>query len=294
MLYLISFPIFLVLLVLLIIIIKTYSCVEFFKSTHLGIEDTKHFNDYIISIDSAMYDNKVGVNLYNQGRFRDKYLSMLYPVHKRYNYMLKEYIQKSKKLTKNIPVFNKYKWNFLCSKHGLELNMPYTIHDYIVIPENMLESIYKRYITRKEICKRFLNTFIHERLHIVQRFNQAKFNKYYRERYSFFKGFYKKQIPKEIRSKQMSNPDSNNSISIYKLDNQLYYTLLRHHNGNLDSIAINIKNGDIIDLDYIKKQLGYDDDISFYHPNEIFACEVAKKIENRKYNNRDIKFLKSL
>ena len=33
-----------------------------------------------------------------------------------------------------------------------------------------------------------------------------------------------------------------------------------------------------LDLDVYKKQLGYQNDISFYHPNEIFACETTNMI----------------
>ena len=37
-----------------------------------------------------------------------------------------------------------------------------------------------------------------------------------------------------------------------------------------------------LDLDVYKKQLGYQNDISFYHPNEIFACETTNMISRFK------------
>ena len=65
-------------------------------------------------------------------------------------------------------------------------------------------------------------------------------------------------------------------------------------NNDVKSIAVNVNNEQILDIDTFKTNLGFKKDISIYHPNEIFACEVSKKIENNKLNNKDIRFIKSI
>ena len=294
MLYMITLPIILVILTLLIIIIKTYNCLDLFKNYSLDIANTKHLNNYLNSVHKNMYKIKLN-KLELENNFKYHYLNSIDNVDPKYNSMLKQYIARCNFLLSELHIFKRYDWKFLISKNNLEMNMPFTIHDTIIIPETILNSLYLKYIRKQELSSSFINTLIHEKIHIVQRFNQKKFNKYYKSRYTFLAGRYKENLPETISKIHMNNPDSNNQIWTYKFNNELNYVLLKYNNHDTQSIGINIKNGNILDIDtpILKKQLGFRTDTMLYHPNEIFAYEVSKKIENKKLKNRDIQFIKS-
>lgn len=293
-LYIITFPFIIILLGILYLIIRNYNCLDSFKNYSLNIAKSNHFNDYIQSVHKNMYKIKVNNTKSSYSDFKYNYLNSLYKLDNKFNSMLMQYIIKCNILLNKLPIFKKYKWKFLLSTNNLEMNMPFTIDDTIIIPENLLNSIYIKYIRDKTLSDNFINTLIHEKIHIVQRFNQYKFNKFYKSRYSFVQKIYKGNLPDSIAASHMNNPDSNNQLWEYKLNNKLYYTLLKYENNDNKSVGIDINNGDLIDLDLIKTGLGFKKDISIYHPNEIFACEVAKKVQKKNLNNKDMRFLKTL
>ena len=75
------------------------------------------------------------------------------------------------------------------------------------------------------------------------------------------------------------NPDSNNTIWIYKMDGKKYIPLLVSIDNTIKSIGFNKDLlSDKIDLTILKSRLGYSSRISFYHPNEVFACDVTEQL----------------
>ena len=86
------------------------------------------------------------------------------------------------------------------------MNMPYTLSNYIVINEKSIKNLSQF----NEISDNFVNTLIHEKIHIIQRINQAQFNEFYKKNYSFiYKKIHIKEVPLQYRKIYMSNPDSN-------------------------------------------------------------------------------------
>ena len=291
--YVITTPFIIILLIILYLIIKTYNDIDNFIDFIQNIAKSTHFNFYIESVSENMQKVKLGKHK-SPNNFKDEYLKNLKLIDKKFNSMLTKYILKCNILVEDIPIFQKYEWKFLMSTNNLELGMPYTINDTIIIPENLLNSIYIDYIRNNKLQNAFINTLIHEKIHIIQRFNQKKFNKYYKSRYDFVKRLYTLPIPDHINNLHMNNPDSNNQIWIYNISNREYYTLLKYNHNNIYSIGIDVKTKKEINIDNLKNKLGFKSDISIYHPNEIFACEVAKKIQKNNIKDMDIKYLKSL
>ena len=58
-----------------------------------------------------------------------------------------------------------YSWFFVKFKN-IEFNFPFTIDKYIFLPENIIQNLENNY--------RYRNLLVHEKLHIIQRFNQDK------------------------------------------------------------------------------------------------------------------------
>jgi hypothetical protein len=93
----------------------------------------------------------------------------------------------------------------------------------------------------------------------------------------------------------MNNPDSNNSIWLFTFNKKQYIPLLTYDAGIIKTIGYNKDfTEDTIDLNYMRNQLGYGNDISFYHPNEIFACDVTHHIMDKTLPTYYSKFLNSI
>ena len=82
----------------------------------------------------------------------------------------------------NLSNLNCLEYDIIISKNNLENRMPYTIHNTIIFNENSLTKLHKNI---HEINTDFLETFIHEILHILQRKFKRKFNSFYIKYYPF-------------------------------------------------------------------------------------------------------------
>lgn len=238
-----------------------------------------HYSKYIQSIDKNMYQYKVPI-YNNTGDFSSIYSSCLVMPTPKYIPLLQHYIWLCNNILSTYPHLNKYSWNILMSIHSLERDMPFTIDTYIIIPESTLQRLY----TTNGISKQFINTLIHEKIHVIQRYNQSTFDSLYLRIYSDF--LYKpiciKSLPSNIAKIYMTNPDSNSTIWIYKINNIQYIPLLIKTNNGLREIAYNMNTRETTSLDVIKKKFGFSPSISFYHPNEIYASHMTEQILKNK------------
>merc|ERR1712127_641067 len=131
-----------------------------------------------------------------------------------------------------------------------------------------------------------IETIIHERLHIIQKLYQKKFNKFYRRNYDFIMNeFPLYSLPGELKKIHMNNPDSNFKIWTYRIDSREYIPLLVFKYNTLSQIGYNIDNHS--DQVKLTKEMSY-------HPNEKFAHEVAHKIFNNRLDYQTKEFFKSL
>ena len=236
-------------------------------------------DEYLKTVYPNMYNVKLGISNVSKIKYENFYLIYLLS--------LKNIIDKADKLIKlvGIKCLLHIPWKFWISKNNLELSMPYTIDNYIVIPDTKLKTI-------------SVNTLIHEKIHILQRKNQEKFNNYYKKLYPFlFNKIDSKIIPHELEKKHMTNPDSNNTYWIYRIYNKLWLPLLiydKYSNScmELGYPVLFINNKIMIDINEpVKLRSLFPNlakDISLYHPNEIFACQLASSIENNRPIDTDL------
>ena len=246
---------------------------EPFQNLNNLLVNSKHFNNYIRNIHPLMY--KVKIKNFNNTNFLKTYIDHLRVPNQNELNILNRHIIKCNKILKknNLYKLLKLPWLFLVSKRGLEMNMPYTLSNYIVINKSTLENLN----AFRQINANFINTLIHEKIHIFQRINQAKFNSFYKRNYTFIvKKINIREVPLQYKKMYMSNPDSNSDFWLYKINNKIYYPILVKNGPFVKSIGINRQGR--VDLAFFKKKLGYKSHISFYHPNEIFACEVTDMI----------------
>lgn len=301
-----------------------FSVPELYKN----YKNSNHFINYLDSIHFDMHSKKIndsGIswklikNLSCSKKYnhlKKKYISKLKKIPPKYNYMLSFYTNKCDQFLKKYKIFFKYKWDFLMSIDGLELNMPFTIDKKIILPRYLLESIYldfknnfdvkmmvsSNFLANQKLNfrpnKDFMNTLIHEKIHIIQRSNQDTFNSFYKYEYrSFLRNrFNEKSIPENIAKKHMNNPDSNNQYWVYMdynspKNDRYYLPLLIYKDKNVRNYGYFFKSKKLKNINYHRKKLGYKSDVSFYHPNEIFACELSRQLLEKKVSKSYSKFL---
>ncbi len=267
--------------------------------------ESEHFNKYIDSVHMNMYAVKVP-NYKNN--FKKEYGDMLAVVPDEYLDTLDKEVEIASDLISksDIKVLDDKDWNMLVSRKGLEMDMPFTLDKFIIIPIDTLQFYNAKYMVKNKPNKKgdknfynaFTKTLIHEKIHVLQRKYQDKFNEFYKKEYKFVDVYPKQSydIPEELRKVYMTNPDSNFDVWTYKYNSNKYLPLITVTNGLLTEIGFNINNyNDVIEL----KKVKIDEDLlqpfySQYHPNEIFACDLTEQIANDNIKDEYKEFLNSL
>jgi hypothetical protein len=299
--YLIITPIILVVFCMLMLLIfghDWYNCItsylpttESYTNSIRSPTTSRHYNNYIESIHPSIYP----VKLPKFENFSNDHRSSIKHLPPKYREMIRDYISRADYVVKKWTIFNKYPWKIYASYNNLEMNMPFTLADTIIIPINKLDKLFTTY-RHGHYDNNFINILIHEKLHVIQRRNQSKFDSFYRICYKSFLGIkYQKPLPVKLQMVHMNNPDSNNSIWLFTFNKKQYIPLLTYDAGIIKTIGYNKDfTEDTIDLNYMRNQLGYGNDISFYHPNEIFACDVTHHIMDKTLPTYYSKFLNSI
>tara|TARA_B110000238_G_C16055730_1_gene408158 strand:+ start:194 stop:1078 length:885 start_codon:yes stop_codon:yes gene_type:complete len=169
----------------------------------------------------------------------------------------------------------------------LENNFPHTHHNNILIPD----------IFRLDNTYSILNTLLHEKIHILQRFKKDMFY----DLYENYWGFKKIKINKleEIEKHSRTNPDGVNNNWVFSRDNTRI-VLLSIYNKNSSSLSDVYTVGVYLDSNYNiivpikKRKIGEIREFtSFfgnlngnnYHPNEISAEMLAGYLLDRNTKN---------
>jgi len=123
-------------------------------------------------------------NLFKKGNLLDFYKKNLLQFSKHEKNVLMEHIQFIRKNTINFPKIKYFRWKFIKFSNILEKNMPFTMDEYVFLPEEFINNL-----NFKDINLKLENsdTLIHECIHIIQRKHQYNFNKIYPRIFNCFK-----------------------------------------------------------------------------------------------------------
>ena len=255
-----------------------------FLSKSKSIYNSYHFNRYIQNIPQTMYTVKINGYSLN---FRKKYLSLLQEIPNEKRQILIKYtaIMNNYFINNDLANIAATKTNYIMSRNGLEKNLPFTLANVIVLNQKFITKL------SNKIDKTILETIIHEKLHIIQRSNQDKFDKFYPSVYPFlFKTLRLEELPISLKTKHMTNPDNNFKIWLYKIKNKVYLPLLEYDNGKLTEVAYESRN--------LKQKVLLSDILdskdAHSHPNEIFAYTTSKEILNNTLPKLTLEFLKTI
>lgn len=196
--------------------------------------------------------------------------------------ILRYYVEYINKLCKK---YNKISqnWNFIKISYIIDNSMPFTLDKYIFLSDKFLESM----LIAKTLKINFLDTLIHEKIHIIQRFNQNLFNKFYINNLNIIYSD-KLQITDYWKKRHYKNPDGLDVKWIYKNNNNYYLPLLVMNDNNknlLEEIIIKLDSNLKTTKNYtnIKEFILFKNipnNIMVYHPNESVAYILPKIILN--------------
>jgi|TARA_Y100000389_G_scaffold106183_2_gene103115 hypothetical protein len=201
--------------------------VKNFTKKDLKARNVNSINDYIINSSKCIknFSNNEKQIIYKGCIEADKFL-------KNYNNIL------------DGNEISKLKWKFALTYYNnyeYEEGFPHTREDIIFLSEKLIP---------KELNENFINTLIHEKIHIYQRYNNSKIEKIINKL-----GFYKYDI---IKDNNRANPDLNNYL--YKNKNNDILQCV--YNNNPISISdVNCLNNNNI----------------YEHPYEYIAYKIANE-----------------
>lgn len=176
---------------------------------------------------------------------------------------------------------NEYLWK-ICIYEKIFFELPFTLDDIIFIPYSYLNKCYDN-----NDHFNFTKTLIHERIHILQRFNINIWNNYIKNNTKwsiiFNKNLYKLNIKcsflKDIQ--RINNPDTFylDYLYIYNFNNNYYYAYLYLNNNKVITKWFIIKKINIYEYDLYPINEDINEDINKYdHPFEEMAYKITNKI----------------
>ena len=275
-------------ILLLLIIIMLYSNV-ITQTNNIGlIGHTQHFKRYMDNISNKLYVTKINIKHLSKKLFVSTYLSLLKNIPHNKKPYLDIYTKAMRQafLNNNLSNIANTTTNYIMSDKNMEMNMPYTLDNYIVFNHTQIQRL------TKHIDRNILETLIHEKLHIIQRLHQQAFNTFYKSYYPFlYTSIPIEDLPQTLKDKHMTNPDNNFDLWLYKINNRIYIPILEKTNKGLQEYAYEYKH--LHNRVLLHNILKYSS-TSQSHPNELFAHEVAEQIMNTRLHKPIYNFLKTL
>jgi len=235
----------------------------------------KILNNYLKNVSQHEIFFKTGKNI-EKSKLVNFYINNIL------NFTIKEKMFLKKNVAYIINYCNNYtkiinNWKFIKISDKIDKGMPFTVDKYIFLSNKLLDKIDKN-----QINKEFMDTLIHEKIHIIQRFSQKKFNEFYKNNLNIInsKNLF---ITDYWKKKHLKNPDGLDINWIYKYNNNYYLPLLIFQNNDINQIIIklNKKLETTKDFDNIRNFpifKNIPDNISVYHPNELVAYILPKII----------------
>lgn len=165
-------------------------------------------------------------------------------------------------------------WKFVKMADYMDFHLPYTVEDVVVLPEDSMT--HDRTV--------LATTLLHESQHIMQRANQAKFDRYYIEHWGY-KQPKRLLIPERIRKDLVTNPDGLDINWVRNINGTYWWTALVLEEGNPAALAFRCKQigpstfrviGSSHPFASLKRY--YFGETDAYHPNELYATLHSKDI----------------
>lgn len=250
------------------------------QSYNYLLDETEY--KYLSLIDKNMYPIRFGyssnVNIkdiinYYTDNFTEKEIKIITDYNNKANKLLENYFPK-------IDIY------YIKLKSGFDWNYPFTKNKSIIFTQGFLNTL-------EYNSNEILELFIHEKIHILQRYYPTYFTKLYNTKYNFIN--YNTSNIKAVFENYILNPDGINLNWVYPLNYGEYFVLpyCSYNNGKLETkVIIFDKNNKVIFNGLPDNAILFSDmktfinkfnKVSYYHINEISAYDLAHYIVYKKY-----------
>ena len=229
----------------------------------------------------------------NVKKFTKKEVKQIKQSVKKLHYIIQKY---NKKNNITIPLLKK--WKFIKMSKKIDWGFPYTLHNYIILPETIVADI-----KDSPFSKNILKTLLHEQFHILQRKYPDLFKNFYTN-WNFFSssGLI---LPDKIKKLLITNPDAPKANLMFKYNDSRFilpvltvndedkkthkpvFLPVSYTEGQfrVDESLVNTTQFKQIVRTYRKRFYNIKQN---YHPNEIFANLIPNMIfENLKLEKKD-------
>ena len=229
----------------------------------------------------------------NVKKFTKKEVKQIKQSVKKLHYIIQKY---NKKNNITIPLLKK--WKFIKMSKKIDWGFPYTLHNYIILPETIVADI-----KDSPFSKNILKTLLHEQFHILQRKYPDLFKDFYTN-WNFFSpsGLI---LPDKIKKLLITNPDAPKTDFVFKYNDSHFilpvltvndkdkkthksvFLPVSYTEGQfrVDKSLINTTQFKQIIKAYRKR---FYDIKQNYHPHEIFANLIPNIIfKNLKLEKKD-------
>lgn len=184
---------------------------------------------------------------------------------------------------------NRYTWKFAKLDNSLEFGFPHTHSDIIFLPERFLDLQLNDY---------FLETIVHEMVHVWQRKSPLRFQNLYSLNWKFTKVHSICGTKKYLRSMR-TNPDIDHIFYIF--DNKIFPISAFDNDNQIQYIGIPVKYENSYKVDDSEKVKNLNDLPEYseyfgiqgnhYHPNELSAEMIANMFIGKTNNSEGAKNL---
>jgi len=148
-------------------------------------------------------------------------------------------------------------WRFIKFSDKLEGGMPFTLGNVIMMPEKIIN---------REIDEEYLETLLHEKMHILQKENKDLWYQYIYQKLPWIKKL--ENLPKGFKENYLFNPDGVDIGWKYIINGKEYIPYLKWKGG----VSPGIYNREM-DEDFREKMPVNN---SWYHPMELTATVLSK------------------
>ena len=178
-------------------------------------------------------------------------------------------------------------WTFVKLSNRLEKGMPFTLGSYIYLPSHYVDNLVYTQPHMKNDVVSIWDTLIHEKIHILQRYNPSLFHSFYKHSLGYIHAPDHVVLNDTWTTCHFKNPDGLDINWIIEYNHAYYLPLLIFTtNRNIKQIVITLdkikdiyyttnKYIEATTWEYFKK---YPEGTTVYHPNEITAFILPKLI----------------
>lgn len=166
-------------------------------------------------------------------------------------------------------------WKFVKVASYMDFGYPYTLEDVVILPSTFL-----RHHSRHEAAV----TLLHESLHIEQRADPSRFNRYYKTVWGYTRPK-RLLIPMDIWERTVTDPDAPDIKWVRKMDNDFWWMALSLHDQQHHPVGMAYRcaqerpghyrvTADSRPISSMTSHFFGETDV--YHPNELYASVYSK------------------